>query len=314
MWTHSRSSGRRGAEGGRAGGAASDAVIDAAGVDAPAGADADAHDGGSWFETGRRDGGVDPAPMRRNGNSANLPTVTDDGVNGQLSGRVADGASGAHAGARHEVEPEPALEPQPRNTTGLDSEALRQSMELVEERLDAIGTDFYSQLFMMAPETRELFGAGMEVQRSRLVGALVRIVGCADDREALEPYLEGLGRDHRKFGVIDQHYAPVGTALILAIRRALGERWTPRYEKAWVEAYDHIAQIMVSAARRDSVISPPWWDAEVVYHRRILDDLAIIQVRPHTDYPYRPGQYAYLTTPRRPKIWRAYSMASYNFV
>ncbi|WP_165358471.1 globin domain-containing protein [Haloactinopolyspora alba] len=204
----------------------------------------------------------------------------------------------------------PAAEAQPRNTTGLDTEALRETLALVGDRIDELGSDFYAQLFALAPETREMFGAGMAVQRSRLLGALVHIVGTADDRDDLVPYLEGLGRDHRKFGVIDQHYAPVGSALILALRNMLGIQWTPRHEQAWIQAYDWIATTMSGAAQRDAVIAPPWWDAEVVYHRRVLDDLAVIQVRPHTDYPYRPGQYAYLTTPRRPKIWRAYSMAS----
>jgi NAD(P)H-flavin reductase len=204
----------------------------------------------------------------------------------------------------------PAPESQPRNTTGLDAVALRECLQLIDGQVDVLAVDFYANLFALAPETRELFGAGMEVQRSRLLGALVRIIGSADDRDQLIPYLEALGRDHRKFGVIDEHYAPVGTALILALRKALGDRWTPRHEQAWIQAYDAIALTMSGAARRDAVISPPWWDAEVVYHRRILDDLAVIQIRPHTDYPYRPGQYTYVTTPRRPKIWRAYSLAS----
>lgn len=292
-------------------------MVDATGADAPR--RADSHGGVSWFEPG-----VPLPPLSRQHNGAG--SVADAGEardtrSGPADGDIspssgdrrpeqADGASSAGTAAGTEAEPERALESQPANTTGLDGEALRETLGLLEDHLDAVGTDFYAQLFAIAPEARELFGAGMAVQRSRLVGALVRIVGNADDRETLAPYLEGLGRDHRKFGVIDQHYAPVGTALVLAVRRAIGDAWTPRHEKAWVEAYDYIASVMVGAARRDAVISPPWWDAEVVYHRRILDDLAIMQVRPHTDYPYRPGQYAYLTTPRRPKIWRAYSMAS----
>lgn len=299
MWTHSRSSGRRGAKGGRTGGATGDAVIDAAGVDAHSLGDAghpDASDA-DWL-------GADEAPV-----DARAPAQGDHRMAEvhELHGER-DGDN-RHQGVRAD-ESAPRAEAQPRNTTGLDTEALRETLGLIGDRIDELGSDFYSKFFALAPETRELFGAGMEVQRSRLLGALVRIVGSADDRDDLIPYLEGLGRDHRKFGVIDQHYAPVGTALILALRNMLGVRWTPRHEQAWIQAYDAIAMTMSGAARRDSVIAPPWWDAEVVYHRRLLDDLAVIQVRPHTDYPYRPGQYAYITSPRRSKIWRAYSMAS----
>src|SRR5918996_985187 len=184
-------------------------------------------------------------------------------------------------------------------STYLDIEALRESMALAEKDRDRLGKEFYSLLFASDPDMRELFPAGMETQRSRFVGALVRIVGSVDDRPTLVPFLKALGRDHRKFGVVSRHYGTMGKALILTLGRVLGEQWTPRYEAAWTEAFDAIALIM-----------PPWWDAEVVFHRRVLDDVAVIQVRPHTLYPYRPGQYCSLTIARRPKMWRSYSMAS----
>src|ERR671910_156567 len=192
----------------------------------------------------------------------------------------------------------------------LDLEALRESMALAEKDRDHLGTEFYSLLFASDPDLRELFPAGMEAQRSRFVAALVRIVGSLDDRPTLVPYLKALGRDHRKFGVVRRHYATLGNALIMVLSRVLGEQWTPRYEAAWTEAYDTVASIMLKGADEDAVIAPPWWDAEVVFHRRVLDDVAVIQVRPHTLYPYRPGQYCSLTMPRRPKMWRSYSMAS----
>lgn len=204
----------------------------------------------------------------------------------------------------------PMVDPMAYSTTGLDVAALRESVALIDGHQDQLGSEFYSTLFAHYPDLRDLFPAGMEVQRSRLVGALVHIVGTADDREALVPYLEALGRDHRKFGVITQHYGSLGSSLVMALRKVVGEDWTERHEKAWIQAYDAVAKIMVEGSERDAVIYPPWWDGEVVFHRRVLDDLAVIQVRPHTDYPYRPGQYAYLMSPRRPKLWRAYSMAS----
>ncbi len=284
MWTHTRFPRDGGAGDGRATDAAADAGTYAA---AQPGRHADAN-GTSVL-------GAEPA-------SADAESAAEGGDQRTLGtdGSHRDGGGPSHATA----------DARPVDSMGFDSEALRETIAMVGDRIDVLGQDFYAQLFAIAPEARELFGAGMEVQRSRLFGALIHIIGNADDRAGLIAYLEGLGRDHRKFGVIDQHYAPMGTALILSLRNMLGDQWTHRHEQAWIHAYDTIATTMSAAAQRDAVISPPWWDAEVVYHRRILDDLAIIQVRPHTDYPYRPGQYAYLTTPRRPKIWRAYSMAT----
>lgn len=191
-----------------------------------------------------------------------------------------------------------------------DTEALRESMAMAQPHAEELGTVFYSHLFAQRPELRELFPAGMEIQRSRLVGALIHIVGNVDNSAELVPYLKALGRDHRKFGVITRHYATLGGALIRAFRDVLGNEWTKRHEQAWIEAYDAVAMIMVQGADEDAVISPPWWDAEVVFHRRVLHDVAVIQVRPHTTFPYRPGQYCSVTTPRRPRMWRSYSLAS----
>jgi len=191
-----------------------------------------------------------------------------------------------------------------------DIEALRESLTMTAPHADKLAATFYSHLFAQRPELRELFPAGMEVQRSRLVGALVHIVGNVDNSTELVPYLRALGRDHRKFGVITRHYASLGSALVLAFREVLGTAWTKRHERAWIDAYDAVAMMMVGGADEDAVISPPWWDAEVVFHRRVLHDVAVIQVRPHTSYPYRPGQYCSLMTPRRSKMWRSYSLAS----
>ena len=54
----------------------------------------------------------------------------------------------------------------------------------------------------------------MEVQRSRLLRALVHVVQMVDRPDELVPFLEQLGRDHRKFGVFAEHYDAVGAALL----------------------------------------------------------------------------------------------------
>jgi hemoglobin-like flavoprotein len=69
---------------------------------------------------------------------------------------------------------------------------------LLEPTSDAAMTYFYGQLFAMDTEIRAMFPAAMDVQRKRFFRALVRIVR---DQGDLVPYLEQLGRAHRKFGV-----------------------------------------------------------------------------------------------------------------
>jgi hemoglobin-like flavoprotein len=67
-------------------------------------------------------------------------------------------------------------------------------------------TYFYGQLFAMDTEIRAMLPAAMDIQRRRFFRALLRTVGGQDDLAALVPYLEQLGRAHRKYGVREQHY------------------------------------------------------------------------------------------------------------
>lgn len=238
-----------------------------------------------------------------------VPTTHPELANGQ-SGQVTTTDFRPVIHAEGEEADEAGTLAAEQGDTSLDVVALRDSMALAQRTHDRLSQVFYAELFAHHPELRDLFPVGMAAQRSRLLSALIQIVGSVHDKSQLVPYLKALGRDHRKFGVITRHYGSIGAALIRAFRQVLGDDWSPRYEAAWIEAYDSVAAVMVSGSEEDSVINPPWWDAEVVFHRRILDDVAVIQVRPHTDFPYRPGQYCSLSTPRRPRMWRSYSLAS----
>ena len=57
---------------------------------------------------------------------------------------------------------------------------------------DELGRFFYATLFLRAPETRELFPVNMEVQRSRLLRALVHVVQMVDQPDDLVPFLDYL--------------------------------------------------------------------------------------------------------------------------
>src|SRR3982074_881316 len=128
-------------------------------------------------------------------------------------------------------------------------EIIRSSFAMVEPHADELGRHFYATLFRIAPETRDLFPVNMEVQRSRLLRALVHVVQMVDQPDDLVPFLEQLGRDHRKFGVLAQHYDAVGAALLGAIGSFAGDAWTLDVEQAWTDAYGVVAGAMTTAAQ-----------------------------------------------------------------
>jgi NAD(P)H-flavin reductase/hemoglobin-like flavoprotein len=185
---------------------------------------------------------------------------------------------------------------------------IRESYAVVQPRAEEAVRFLYATLFAIAPATRELFAANMEMQYGRLLRALTHIVQKIDQPDDLLPFLRQLGRDHRKFGVLTQHYDVMGTALVTALKQYAGQAWTPQVEKAWIDAYGLIAKTMLEAA--DDDCEPAWWTAQVVEHQRLTWDLAVVRVQPDQPVPYQAGQYVSVEVPQRPRLWRYLSPAN----
>lgn len=194
----------------------------------------------------------------------------------------------------------------------IDTAALQRSFAAVAAHgPDDVAQYFYSYLFLRYPETRQMFPPGMARQRDRLVGALVRIVTQVDRLDALVPYLEDLGRDHRKFDVLAAHYPAVGEALSATLRHFSGAAWTPELAGHWSAAYGLVAATMSGAAEKVAADEPAWWDAEVLEVDRRTFDIAVLRVRTDQPVPYLAGQSVSVEpTDRRPREWRFYTPAN----
>ncbi|MDX3215448.1 globin domain-containing protein [Streptomyces sp. ME02-6991-2B] len=242
---------------------------------------------------------------------------------GAGAGRTADtdpalpwpGSPPEATGPRHHSEP-PARQsgtraqarPETRRPSA-DAHLIRRTMEEVAPVADKTASYFYALLFIRHPELRELFPVAMDVQRDRLLKALFTAAERLDDPETLGEYLSHLGRGHRKYGTLPEHYPAVGECLIGALTRYASAVWNDEVEAAWVRAYTVISQIMIDAAAADEEHAPPWWRAEVVSHEPRTSDIAVISVRPEQPYPFLAGQYTTLETPWWPRVWRHYSFA-----
>jgi NAD(P)H-flavin reductase/hemoglobin-like flavoprotein len=185
---------------------------------------------------------------------------------------------------------------------------IRESFAVVEPHAEDVAKFFYGMLFSLSPATREMFSVNMQVQRSRLLRALVHVVQMVDRPDDLIPFLRQLGRDHRKFGVVSSHYEAVGTALLAAVKKFAGTAWTPQVELAWAEAYTIMARAMQEAAAADD--GPAYWRATVLEHQRVSWDLAVVRLQPDHPVNYRAGQYVSVETPQRARLWRYFSPAN----
>ncbi|MGW6397171.1 globin domain-containing protein [Streptomyces sp. NPDC055134] len=197
-----------------------------------------------------------------------------------------------------------------RPYAALNPALIRSSLAVVERRADALTKYFYAHLFKHNPGLRAMFPERMEEQRDRLLAALTTAILSLEDTGALVDHLRTLGFDHRKFGARPEHYPAVGDSLIAALKFFSGSSWTPKTEAAWRAAYELISKIMIAGSESVPESEPAWWDAEVLRHERRAEDIAVLTVRPERPYPYLPGQYATLTAPEAPQVWRPYSVAN----
>ncbi|MCP2339730.1 globin domain-containing protein [Actinomadura rupiterrae] len=192
----------------------------------------------------------------------------------------------------------------------MDAQRLKENFARVAEHGDAVALFFYSDLFLRNPHLRDMFPIGMTGQRDKLLGALGHIVSNVDDLGELVPFLQGLGRDHRKFGIIAEHYPHVGASLVATLRHYSGASWTPELEADWIAAYDVVSHVMLEAADQDAMAAPAWWNGEVVAVERRRFDIALLRVRPDQPLPYQPGQSVAVELPQRLRQWRYLSMAN----
>ena len=174
-------------------------------------------------------------------------------------------------------------------------------------------TYFYAQLFAMDNEIRAMFPAAMDVQRRRFFEGLSYVAAAERsqaDRDRLVPYLQELGRAHRKFGVRERHYEVFRRALIATLRRFAAPRWNETAKHAWETAFNHAAAIMIEGAESDAAESPAWWIATVTGMDLRGPDVAVLTLQPEQPLTYLPGQHISVQTPHWPRLWRTYSIAN----
>ena len=125
------------------------------------------------------------------------------------------------------------------------------SIDLVRSSWAEVSTEprllaaaFYQRLFTIAPATRPMFAADLSKQLDKFSGMLNWIVRHLDDAPALVAQVTDLGSRHDGYGVLHEHYALVGDALLWALAERLGDRFTDDTRAAWREAYLLLAALM----------------------------------------------------------------------
>ena len=168
---------------------------------------------------------------------------------------------------------------------------------------------FYTCWFAIDPPVRDLFPPDMAHQRTLFSQVLDWVFGEFIAQRAQEPvaFLAQLGRDHRKYGVTQEHYETMAHELYATFSADLSDRWTEEVDDAARQAINFIAGVMTGAAQAEP--GRGWWEGTVLEHHRVSRDIAVVRLQLDEPLPHHPGQYVQVEVPQCPRRWRWLSPA-----
>ncbi|WP_024519996.1 globin family protein [Bradyrhizobium sp. Tv2a-2] len=125
---------------------------------------------------------------------------------------------------------------------------VQQSFAKVAPIADHAAVIFYDRLFEIAPPVKSMFPADMTEQRKKLMATLAVVVNGLSNLESILPAASALAQRHVAYGAKAEHYPVVGSALLWALEKGLGDGWTADIAAAWTAAYTTLSGFMIEQA------------------------------------------------------------------
>lgn len=128
-------------------------------------------------------------------------------------------------------------------------ELVQASWRQVQPVADHAAALFYTRLFHLDPSLRPLFRGDVEEQGRKLMAMIGFAVDGLWRLDRLRPGLRALGERHAAYGVRDEHYDTVASALLWTLQRGLGPVFDGETKAAWIAAYTALSSVMKDSAK-----------------------------------------------------------------
>lgn len=173
-----------------------------------------------------------------------------------------------------------------------------------------ITTTMYGRMLTENPSVKEIFNPSHQVvlpgekharQPLTLAQSIQAYAENIDNLAVLGPAVERIAQKHVSLYVLPEHYAIVKENLMWAIVQVLKDAVTPEIAKAWSEAYDFLAHILIErerTLRENSAKAAGGWEGyrefEIVEKKTESADVVSFHLKPKDNKPalvYEAGSY-----------------------
>jgi nitric oxide dioxygenase len=123
---------------------------------------------------------------------------------------------------------------------------VQSSWHNISDQADQVAERFYKELFMLAPQLRQLFRSDVQEQKKSLSIMLNYIVNGIDRIDDLKKTsLIPLAKRHVGYGVQDEHFKLVIQAIINSVAHSSGGSFSQKHYQAWYKVLRHISDVMI---------------------------------------------------------------------
>jgi hemoglobin-like flavoprotein len=133
-------------------------------------------------------------------------------------------------------------------------EIIEDTWDYIITNTDEAGKLFYNRLFEESPELRSLFKDDTKDQERKLISLITFAVSKLRNIDEIVEDVRMLGTRHKAYGVKDEYYNNVASALLWTLEKGLGTQWNNTVREAWTSLYLTLAEIMTKAPEKKIVV------------------------------------------------------------
>ena len=125
--------------------------------------------------------------------------------------------------------------------TAADIRLIRHTFRMVAAHQQELTRLFYDKLFELDPSLREKFQSDVDAMPSKFMRMLAILVSLVNDPPQLEERARKLGQRQLEYGVQPTYFDASETALLWALEKLLGSRFTKVAHSAWYRFHRNIS-------------------------------------------------------------------------